>query len=148
MACKYHIKNDLIARTDSLKKKEKSADLKLRIEYGIKHEKDYYSELSQKYKKKIIIDPKQQAEKKFKDTVEAIKKGYDLIYKAYLIHEDFGGEIDFLIKHKTKSDLGSYSYEVSDTKVTKTLRPKHVLQTTGYSFLLSKIQGLLPKKCI
>lgn len=146
VACKYHIKNDLIAKTDGLKKKEKSADLKLRIEYGIKHEKDYYSELSQKYKKKIIIDPKQPAEKKFKDTVEAIKKGYDLIYKAYLIHEDFGGEIDFLIKHKTKSDLGSYSYEVSDTKVTKTLRPKHVLQTTGYSFLLSKIQGLLPKK--
>ena len=47
------------------------------------------------------------------------------------MHEDFGGEIDFLIKHKSKSELGNFSYEVYDTKITKTLRPEHVLQTTG-----------------
>ena len=45
----------------------------------------------------------------------------------------------------TKSDLGNYSYEVYDTKITKNLRPKHVLQITGYSYLLGKLQNLLPR---
>ena len=146
VSCKYHIKNDLVAKELNLTKKEKSADLKLRIEYGKKHEQEYFKILSKKHKKHITIDPKQSAEKKYEDTIKAIKDGYGLIYKAYLLHEYFGGEIDFLIKNKSKSDLGDFSYEVYDTKVTKTLRPKHVLQTTGYSFLLSKIQGLMPKK--
>ena len=47
------------------------------------------------------------------------------------MHEHFGGEIDFLIKHKSKSKLGNFSYEVYDTKVTKTLRPKNAIKKTG-----------------
>ena len=146
VGCRYHIKNDLEAKDKNLKRKEKTADLKLRIEYGIKHEKDYYNILAKKYKNHIEIDSKLPVQKKFKLTIDAIKKGYDLIYHAYLMEDNFGGEIDFLIKHNSKSNLGDYSYEVYDTKVTKLLRPKHVLQTTAYSFLLSKVQGFLPKK--
>ena len=41
VSCKYHIKNDLTAKDLGLKKKEKSTDLKLRIEYGKEHEKEY-----------------------------------------------------------------------------------------------------------
>ena len=110
-------------------------------------EQEYFKILYKKHKKHITIDPNQPTAKKYENTVKAIKNGYDLIYKAYLLHENFGGEIDFLIKNKSKSELGDYSYEVYDTKVTKTLRPNHVLQTTGYSYLLSKVQGLMPKKC-
>ena len=47
---------------------------------------------------------------------------------------------------KDKSNLGNYSYEVYDTKVTKNLKPKHVLQITGYSYILGKAQGLVPVK--
>ena len=84
VSCKYHIKNDLVAKELNLTKKEKSADLKLRIEYGKKHEQEYFKILSKKHKKHITIDPKQSAEKKYEDTIKAIKDGYDLIYKAYL----------------------------------------------------------------
>ena len=62
-----------------------------------------------------------------------------------MIDEDFRGEVDFLLKINNKSKLGNYSYEVYDTKVTKSLKPKHVLQITGYSFLLSKIQEIVPR---
>ena len=48
VSCKYHIKNDLTANDLGLKKKEKSADLKLRIEYGKEHEKEYFRILSKK----------------------------------------------------------------------------------------------------
>ena len=40
VSCKYYIKNDLAAKELGLTKKEKSADLKLRIEYGKKHEQE------------------------------------------------------------------------------------------------------------
>ena len=32
-----------------------------------------------------------------------------------------------------------------DTKITKNLKPLHVLQITSYSYLISKITGVLPK---
>ena len=78
VACKYHIKNDLTAKDKGLKKKEKSADLKLRIEYGKKHEQEYFKILCKKHKKHITIDPNQPTGKKYEDTVKAIKNGYDL----------------------------------------------------------------------
>ena len=146
VSCKYHIKNDWLKEELKLNKKEKSANLKLRIEYGIKHEADHFKLLKAKNKKHITIDPNQSPEKKYAETIQALKDGYDLIYKAYLIDKNFRGEVDFLLKVKNKSKLGDYSYEVHDTKITKNLRPKHVLQITGYSYLLSKIQGPVPIK--
>ena len=145
VSCKYHIKSDLLKDELKLKKKEKSANLKLRIEHGNKHEQNYFELLKKENKKSITINPKQPDKEKFTETVNALKKGYDLIYKAFLIDEDFRGEVDFLLKINNKSKLGNYSYEVYDTKVTKSLKPKHVLQITGYSFLLSKIQEIVPR---
>ena len=69
----------------------------------------------------ITINPKLSDEKRFEATKQALAKGYKFIYKAYLIEKDFRGEFDFLIKTNTKSDLGNYSYEVYDTKITKNL---------------------------
>ena len=146
VSCKYIIKNSLLAKDLNLKKKEITADQRLRIEHGNKHEENHLQILKKKNKKNITIDPKQPSQKKFKDTIHALKKGYDLIYKAYLRDGDFGGELDFLLKTKDKSNLGNYSYEVYDTKVTKNLKPKHVLQITGYSYILGKAQGLVPVK--
>ena len=83
---------------------------------------------------------------RFNETIRAMEKGYDLIYHAYLVDGDLRGEADFLIKCDTPSDLGDYSYEVYDTKITRNLRPRHVTQITAYSDMLGKIQKLLPKK--
>ena len=145
VSCKYHIKNDLLADEKKLKKREISADLKLRIKYGIEHETKHFKLFKNKHNQSITINDKLSDEKRFDATKQALTKGYKLIYKAYFIEKNFRGEADFLLKVNTKSDLGNYSYEVYDTKITKNLRPKHVLQITGYSYLLSKIQNLLPR---
>ena len=42
VSCKYHIKNDLLADEKKYKKKELSADLKLRIKYGNEHETKHF----------------------------------------------------------------------------------------------------------
>ena len=97
VSCKYHIKNDLLKDELKLKKKEKNANLKLRIEYGIQHEAKHFELLKTKHKKHITINPNQSAEKKCAETIKALKDGYDLIYKAYFVDNNFRGEVDFLL---------------------------------------------------
>jgi len=145
VSCKYHIKNDLLADEKKFKKREISADLKLRIKYGIEHETKHFKLFKNKNNPSVTINDKLTDEKRFEATKQALTKGYKLIYKAYFIEKNFRGEADFLLRVNTKSDLGNYSYEVYDTKITKNLRPKHVLQITGYSYLLGKLQNLLPR---
>ena len=146
VSCKYHAFNDLNEHVKKLKKKDPSEDMKLWRRYGDEHEAKHLKLLKEKYSNNITIDPKKSDEDRFNNTIDAIKKGFDLIYKAYFIEDQFRGEADFLIKTNVKSDLGDYSYEVYDTKVTKNLKPKHVLQITAYSYLISKITGVLPKQ--
>ena len=146
VSCKYHAFNDLNEHVKKLKKKDPSEDMKLWRRYGDEHEAKHLKLLKEKYSNNITIDPTKSDEDRFNNTIDAIKKGFDLIYKAYFIEDQFRGEADFLIKTNVKSDLGDYSYEVYDTKVTKNLKPKHVLQITAYSYLISKITGVLPKQ--
>ena len=55
------------------------------------------------YKKLISIDQELNETDRNKVTIDAIKKGYDLIYHAYLIDDNLRGESDFLIKTNISS---------------------------------------------
>ena len=58
VSCKYHIKNDLLADEKKLKKREISADLKLRIKYGIEHETKHFKLFKNKNNPNITINDK------------------------------------------------------------------------------------------
>ena len=146
VSCKYLVKNEIKFLNQEIEKNEESFDKKLWKEFGLKHEKKHFKLLSAKYKKSISIKQDIDEKERNKQTLAAIKKGYDLIYHAYLIDEDFRGECDFLIKSNMPSNLGDFSYEVYDTKITRKPRPRHILQITSYSHMLSKIQGIVPQK--
>lgn len=146
VSCKYLVQNEIKFLSKEIRKNEESIDQKLWKEFGIKHEKKHFDLLKKYYKKNISIKQDLTEEERNKKTLEAISKGYDLIYHAYLIDGDFRGEADFLIKVDTTSDLGNFSYEVYDTKVSRKPKPRHIYQITAYSSMLSKIQGILPDK--
>ena len=146
VSCKYLIINEIKFLNKEIKKNEESFDKKLWKEFGLKHEKKHFKLLSAKHKKNISIKQDLDEKERNKQTLAAIKKGYDLIYHAYLIDEDFRGECDFLIKSSMPSDLGDFSYEVYDTKISRKPRPRHIFQITSYSHMLSTIQGVVPEK--
>jgi len=146
VACKYTALNEIKFHNKEIKKNEDKANDKLWKEMGIEHEKKHFKILKDKHKKSISIKSDLDEKDRFNDTVRAIQNGYDLIYHAYLIDENFRGEADFLIKCNTPSELGDYSYEVYDTKITRNLKPRHVTQITAYSDMLGKIQKLMPEK--
>ena len=98
VGCKFLIKNEIKFLNREIQKNKESIDQKLWKEFGIKHEKKYFELFKKKYKKIISIKKDLSEAERYKKTVEAVKKGYDLIYHAFLIDEDFSGEADFLIK--------------------------------------------------
>ena len=89
VSCKYHIKNDLLAEEKKFKKREISADLKLRIKYGIEHETKHFKLFKNKNNPSVTINDKLTDEKRFEATKQALTKGYKLIYKAYFIEKNF-----------------------------------------------------------
>jgi predicted RecB family nuclease len=146
VACKFTIKNEIRFHNKEISKIADRVNDKLWKEMGIEHEKKHLKLLKNKYKKSISIKSDLDEKNRFNETIRAMEKGYELIYHAYLADGDLRGEADFLIKCDTPSELGDYSYEVYDTKITRNLRPRHVTQITAYSDILGKIQKLLPRK--
>ena len=98
VSCKYTALNEINFHYKVIKKNEDNANDKLWKEMGIEHEKRHFKILKDKYKKSISIKSDLDENDRFNETVRAIQKGYDLIYHAYLIDENFRGEADFLIK--------------------------------------------------
>jgi len=111
--CRHTITNEFNEKTLNLKRTEKTNSDKLRLEKGLIHELNYFKELSKKYKKiKNIKDLKSLSKKeKIKETIEALKQGYELIYGGWLESGKWSGELDFLeINKDLKSNLGNWSW--------------------------------------
>lgn len=78
-------------------------------------------------------------------TLEAMRSGADVIYQATLFDGRWLGYADFLEKVERSSKLGSYSYEVVDTKLARSAKAAALLQTCLYSELLASVQGADPE---
>lgn len=79
-------------------------------------------------------------------TVEAMRDGVEVIVQASLAAETWQGRADVLLKVATPSDLGAYSYEVVDTKLSQDTRAGTILQLCLYSELVAAIQGRMPER--
>ena len=77
-------------------------------------------------------------------TIEAIKRGVNVIVQPALIHQQWMGFADLLLRIDVPSEVGEWSYEVADTKLALHTRAGTVLQLCLYSDLLAQIQGRLP----
>lgn len=75
----------------------------------------------------------------------ALAQGPQVIYQGAFLEGNWGGWSDFLERVDMHSRLGSFSYEVTDTKLKRRPHPKHVLQLVLYSDLLARIQGVPPE---
>ena len=74
-----------------------------------------------------------------------MRAGADVIYQATLSDDTWYGRADFLCKVNAPSDLGDWSYEVTDTKLARDTKAGTILQLCVYSWLLAKLQGHRPE---
>ncbi|NQW03830.1 MAG: TM0106 family RecB-like putative nuclease, partial [Acidobacteria bacterium] len=78
-------------------------------------------------------------------TMDAMRRGVDVIVQAPLGNDTWTGYADVLVKVPVKSDLGDWSYEAHDTKLARDTRAGAILQLCVYSELLGEMQGRTPE---
>lgn len=135
------------------KKDAEDEYLKLLAKEGIKHENEFLLSLQKKYNNVVIIPEENEGKRlsdavRFKNTVDAMKSGADIIFQGCLLSKPFRGYADFLVKVEGASVLGEYHYEVWDTKLANTIKPSFVLQLCCYAEMLESIQGVRPKSIV
>lgn len=89
-------------------------------------------------------------ERRHQETLAAMREGWDVIYQGTLFDGQWLGFVDFLIKVDRPPDapsaFGSWSYEVADAKLTREAKASAVLQTSVYSEMLARVQGVRPER--
>jgi uncharacterized protein len=128
-----------------LEKAPEDPQLKLIQEKGLDHEAAYFEKLTASRSWLDVNTAGESPEIRVAATIEAMRKGVDVIFQAAFLHGNFLGYADFLVKVDAPSDLGAYSYEVQDTKLARTPRGKFIIQLCFYSWLLSLVQGKMPQ---
>jgi uncharacterized protein len=78
-------------------------------------------------------------------TLEAMKAGAQIIVQGALQVGHWSGRADVLRRVQTPSQLGSWSYEVVDTKLARETKGGTVLQICLYSELVAAAQNRLPE---
>ena len=82
------------------------------------------------------------------ETLAAMRAGRDVIYQATFFDGHWRGHADFLLRVETPSDLGSWSYEIADTKLTRRVKAAAILQMCVYADRLTQLQGVAPREIV
>ena len=137
---------------DPAEKSEVSSFVKLLWEVGLQTERDYISSLGDQ----AVVDLQPlPVEPAFQETLLAMEQGAPLIYQGCLIHGQFVGRPDLLVKRDGGvSRFGAFLYEPIDIKAGKgweeaeskkrKFKEHYAFQVLFYRLLLEKIQGAVP----
>jgi uncharacterized protein len=111
-------------------------------EKGVEHERAFLESLIVRGKR---ICDLQGFREQSAPTIDAMRRGEDVIYQAYLAHGPFAGYPDFLVRVERPSTLGNWSYEPWDTKLARHVKPYFLVQLCCYAEMLENVQGLRPQ---
>src|SRR5260370_754246 len=138
---------------------------------GLEHEQNYLRQLTETQGLKVVeIQTDVPWSEAAAATIEAMVQGVGAIYQATFLNgtldvpfapdgarggraargpsEEFewGGRADFLLRVEKPSKLGSWSYEVVETKLAKSTKARALIQLCFYSELVAAIQGKVPER--
>ncbi len=124
------------------------ADLTLLRDLGEKHEQAYLAHLESRgleLSRPPDAGEREPEQAAVERTLAAMNAGVDVIVQAALVKGRWLGRADVLRRVERPSRLGTWSYEVYDTKLALETRGGSVLQLCLYSDLLAQIQGITPE---
>ena len=138
---------DLKNFDEKLIKAEDDPQAKLIQAKGLAHEKSFLAKLKAQHPDSVvdIVDICPNRDDQFAATEKAMRDGASIIYQASFRSGNFLGFADFLRRVEVPSDLGAYSYEVIDTKLSKNAKGKYLIQLCLYSELLAEIPVVFVK---
>jgi predicted RecB family nuclease len=119
--------------------------LEVLVERGRLHEQAYLDHLRSQGLSIAMIDGIGVDSVSVATTLKKMKSGAPVIAQAALQTGQWSGRADVLLRVEKPSGLGSWSYEVVDTKLAQETKGGTVLQLCLYSDLLAEAQGLAPE---
>jgi uncharacterized protein len=149
--CEHRTTLDMIDLETPMKKAADSEEMEFIQNRGYDHEHDYMKRLRSGAASFVEISAGDLGndirglDKAAADTADAIRKGADIIYQAVLCDGPYCGYADFLRRVNKPSALGGFSYEVVDTKLSRTAKTSYIIQLCFYSELLARLQGREPE---
>lgn len=134
---RYHLERPGVIQADADTEEQKIVQDK-----GLEHERAFLESLAAKGRRVCDL-------REFRDqpdpTLDAMRRGEDVIYQGYLAHGNFAGYPDFLVRVESPSDLGTWSYEPWDTKLARHPKPYFLVQLCCYAEMLERAQGVRPQ---
>jgi len=148
LACRHL---GILEREAAAGKREKpfslDPSLDLLRELGIRHEQNYLHQLGGAKNLAMVQVPEALSwSDAVVQTTKALHSGADVVYQGTLEDGTWGGRSDFLVKVEKPSALGSWSYEVVETKLARSAKANALLQLCFYSDILAKIQAVVPQR--
>jgi uncharacterized protein len=134
------------AKGDLAKPKLWDPGLDLLRERGFRHEQGYIEHLRGKGLGIANIEGVASDARALAATMEAMRQGREVIVQGAFLADGWSGRPDVLLRVNSPSDLGPWSYEAVDTKLSRETKGGTVLQLSLYSDLVSKVQGLTPQR--
>ncbi|TWB89343.1 uncharacterized protein FBZ93_11658 [Bradyrhizobium macuxiense] len=140
--CRYLTALDVkVANGELTKPKIWDPVLETLAERGALHERDYVDHLTSTGTVATSIDGVGVDATAVAATREALGRGDPIIVQAALQSGVWSGRADVLRRVEKPSRLGAWSYQVTDTKLSRETKGNTILQISLYSDLLSEMQG-------
>lgn len=112
---------------------------------GIRHEGDYVAHLSASGLEAVRVEGIDIDDSTAEATLAAMRAGVPVIVQAALRLGRWAGRADVLLRVDSPSDLGAWSYEAVDTKLSRQTKGGTILQLSLYSEMLGAAQGRIPE---
>lgn len=146
LSCSHSTQLDKKVVRGELKKPEwKNPHTKVLQERGFQHEEDYIEHLKNKGLEVTEIAECESSTDAYTRTMDAMKLGADIIIQGVLKIDNWFGRLDILRKVEHPSNLGDFSYEVIDTKLSRETKAGTILQLCLYSEMVEDVQGIKPE---
>ncbi len=112
---------------------------------GSAHEQSYIDHLTKSGLEAVRIDGMEVTDDAVTKTTAAMKAGTRVIVQGAFSHEGWIGRADILHRVEVPSSLGCWSYEATDTKLSRETKAGAVIQLCLYSDLIAAVQGVAPE---
>jgi predicted RecB family nuclease len=145
--CEHRTHLDILERRGELDAKRRPPRMALFMERGQRHEDAVLAGLEAEGIEVVSLDdPGAGPEVRAARTLEAMRAGHSVLYQACFAADGRVGYPDFLVRVEEPSQLGSWSYEVHDAKLSTHAQPRHIFQLLFYTDQLEVLQGHRPAR--
>ncbi len=146
LGCRHASVLDCRALDEDLPTAAPDATLEFLQAKGIAHERAYLARLKAEGKQVAVIPDRGNLSDRVRLTLEAMRRGEDVVYQAALHLGCWNGFADFLERSPLPSALGEWLYDVADTKLSASMSARYAVQLSVYCNLIAVVQGRPPAR--